>query len=38
MDFQMRSSKKLEVHINLHIDIHGHKVVTLENVEVCCTA
>ena len=37
-DFRMRSAKKLEVHRNLHIDSHGHKVVTLENVEVCCTA
>jgi hypothetical protein len=37
-DFRMRSAKKLEVHRNLHIDNHGHKVVTLENVEVCCTA
>ena len=32
-DFRMRSTKKLEVHRNLHIDSHGHKVVTLENVE-----
>ena len=37
-DFRMRSAKKLEVHRNVHIDTHGHKVVTLENVEVCCTA
>ena len=37
-DFRMRSAKKLEVHRNLHVDAHGHKVVTLENVEVCCTA
>ena len=37
-DFRMRSAKKLEVHRNLHLDAHGHKVVTLENVEVCCTA
>jgi hypothetical protein len=37
-DFRMRSAKKLEIHRNLHLDAHGHKVVTLENVEVCCTA
>ena len=37
-DFRMRSAKKLEVHRNLHVDTHGNKVVTLENVEVCCTA
>jgi hypothetical protein len=37
-DFRMRSAKKLEVYRNLHLDAHGHKVVTLENVEVCCTA
>jgi hypothetical protein len=37
-DFRMRSAKKLKVHRNLHLDAHGHKVVTLENVEVCCTA
>jgi hypothetical protein len=37
-DFRMRSAKKLEVHRNVHIDTHGNKVVTLENVEVCCTA
>ena len=34
----MRSAKKLEVHKKLHIDANGHKVVILENVEVCCTA
>ena len=34
----MRSAKKLEVHRNLHIDSNGHKVVTLENMEVCCIA
>ena len=38
VDFCMRSTKKLEVHRNLHIDTYGHKVVTLENVEVCCIA
>ena len=37
-DFRMRSAKKLEVHRNLHIDSNGHKVVTLENMEVCCIA
>ena len=37
-DFCMRSAKKLEVHQNLHIDTQGHKVVTLENVEVGCKA
>ena len=36
-DFHIRSAKKLEVHKNLHIDTHGHKAATLENVEVCCT-
>ena len=36
-DFHMRLEKKLEVYKNLHIDTHGHKMVTLENVEVCCT-
>ena len=33
-DFHMKLAKKLEVHKNLYIDTHGHKVVTLENVEV----
>ena len=37
-DFRMRSAKKLEVHRNLHKDNQGRKVVTLENVEVCCKA
>ena len=37
-DFRMRSAKKLTVHKNLHIDTYGHKVVTLENVKVCCMA
>ena len=37
MDFFMRSAKKLKVHRYLHIDTHGYKVVTLEDVEVCCT-
>ena len=36
-NFHMRSAKKLEVHKNLHIDTHSHKVVSLENVKVCCT-
>jgi hypothetical protein len=36
--FRMRSANKLEVHRNVHIDTHGHKVVTFENMEVCCTA
>ena len=35
--FRMRSAKKLEVHRVFHIDSHGFKVVTLENVELCCT-
>ena len=34
----MKLAKKLKIHIKLHIDSHGHKVMTLENVEVCCTA
>ena len=37
-DFRMRSAKKLEVHRNMHFDAGGRKVVTLENVEVCCRA
>ena len=37
-DFRMRSAKKLEVHRNIHMDGRGHKMVTLENVEVCCKA
>ena len=37
-DSHMRSVKKLEVYKNLYVDIHGYKVVTLENVELCCTA
>ena len=37
-DYRMRSAKKLEVHRNIHIGAHGRKVVTLENVEVCCVA
>ena len=36
-DFRMRAAKKLEVYRNLHIDSHGHKVMILENVEVCYT-
>ena len=36
--FLYEVNKKLEVHLNLHINTHGHKVVTLENVEVCCIA
>lgn len=34
-DFRIRLVKKLKVHGNLYIDAHGHKVVTLENMEVC---
>lgn len=30
--------KELKVHRNIHIDVHGHKVVTLETVEVYCIA
>jgi len=37
-DFRMRSAKKLEVHRNMHLDAGGCKVVTLENIEVCCRA
>ena len=37
-DFCMRSAKKLEVHRNMHFDAEGRKVVTLQNIEVCCTA
>lgn len=36
VDFQMYSTKKLEVHCNIHMDGQCHKMVTLENVEVCC--
>jgi hypothetical protein len=36
--FPYAISKKLEVHRNLYLDAHGHKVETLENVEVCYTA
>ena len=36
--FRMRSTKNLEVHRNMHFDVKGHKVVTLENIEVCCKA
>lgn len=34
--FRMQSTKKLEVHCNLHIHVNGHNVVTFENVKVCC--
>ena len=34
----MWSTKKLEVHCNIHMDGQGRKMVTLENVEVCCKA
>ena len=37
-NFCMRSAKKLEVHGNMHFNAKGRKVVTLENIEVCCTA
>ena len=37
-DFRMRSAKKLEVHRNMHFDVEGRKVVTLENIEVCSKA
>ena len=37
-DFRMRSAKKLEVHRNMHFDAKGRRVVTLENIEVCCAA
>ena len=37
-DFCMRSAKILEVHRNMHFDVEGRKVVTLENIDVCCTA
>ena len=37
-DFCMMSAQKLKVHKNLHINTHGHKLVTLENVEMCCTS
>ena len=37
-DFRMRFAKKLEVHRNMHFNAEGCKVVTLENIEVCCTS
>ena len=37
-DFRMRSAKKLEVHHNMHFDELRRKVMTLENIEVCCKA
>ena len=37
-DFRMRFAKKLEVHRKMHFNAKDRKVVTLENIEVCCTA
>jgi hypothetical protein len=35
---EMQSAKKLEVHHNMHFDAENRRVVTLENIEVCCAA
>jgi len=37
-DFRLRSSKKLDVHRGVHVNETGRKVITLESIDVCCTA
>ena len=37
-DFRLRSTKKLDVHRAIHVNGAGRKVITLENIDVCCTA
>ena len=37
-DFRLRSSKKLDVHRGIHVNGTGRKVITLESMDVCCTA
>jgi len=37
-DFRLRSTKKLDVHRAIHVNGEGHKVITLEGIDVCCKA
>ena len=37
-DFRLRSTKKLDVHRAIHVNGAGRKVITLESIDVCCTA
>ena len=37
-DFRLRSTKKLDVHRAIHVNGTGRKVITLESIDVCCTA
>ena len=35
-DFCYRSSKKLDVHQIIHVNETECKVITLENIDICC--
>ena len=37
-DFHLRSTKRLDVHRAIHVNGAGCKVITLESIDVCCTA
>src|SRR5450631_355085 len=37
-DFRLRSTKKLDVYRAIHVNGAGRKVITLESIDVCCTA
>ena len=37
-DSRLRSTRKLDVHRAIHVNGSGRKVITVENIDVCCTA
>ena len=37
-DFRLRSTKRFDVHRVIHVNRAGCKVITLESIDVCCTA
>lgn len=36
-DFCFKSSKKLDAHKGIHVNETSNKVITLANIDVCCT-
>ena len=37
-NFCLRSTKEFDVHRTIHVNKAGRKIVTLESIDVCCTA
>ena len=37
-NFRLRSTKEFDVHRTIHVNKAGRKIVTLESIDVCCTA